>query len=314
MAEEMVQQKKRPEEEEEHQDRSTEVQEDAAEMSLGYDSPEECDPLQRRCLANQIDEQEEEECPSQDIQKDKEEGEINQASVLGSLEDTRPHPRAKQGQPLEVIVKVVASIYRPESVGQVTDSLRIPRPGSPEELEQESCYLLDSTDLRQDTGSPTGHYPCYHTFSTLCDAEDSPKPPERTDAGDQVADTRLDGACKGDGGQEANRGEEGTHKNPHPLQEESLPPSPKEALARNNEGLKVATAEEHVETPAALPTSHHSLQNLLRWVRNAFRRHHPAPRPERSLAPEGGRRRRPLGSRVSSWIRKHRGRVHPDPS
>ncbi|XP_077202639.1 uncharacterized protein LOC143841977 [Paroedura picta] len=245
MAEEMVQQQERPEVEGMHQERSTDVLEDAAERPYVCDSLEECGPLQRKCLekyleclANQMDEQEEEEA-SQESQKgeEEEEEELDQASVLSSQEDIWPQPVENHDQPQGVILIKVAPVYSRDRDEQVRDRPHTPRPESPEasDWEQESCYLEDIEDLLQDSGSSTGFYPFNNTFSTLCEAEDSPKPPGRRGVGVQVGETFWDRAGKGDGRPEANPSGKEIEKDPHPPQEGSLPPSPEEASAINNQ-------------------------------------------------------------------------------
>ncbi|XP_077202637.1 uncharacterized protein LOC143841972 [Paroedura picta] len=163
------------------------------------------------------------------------------------------------------------------------DSCEIDSPQTPQpESSQDSTTEGDLSHLLglQDSGSSRASSPAYSTISTLCEAADPPQPPGRKDEGAPA------GASKGDRGLEATPSGE----------------------AINSEGLDGATAEEDVGTPAAPATPRRRIST---WVRQAFRCSC-VPRPEPSpVAEEDGRRRR-LGGRLRAWIRKHRGRVHPD--
>ncbi|XP_060110873.1 uncharacterized protein LOC132583222 [Heteronotia binoei] len=288
------------------------VLEGATEESLVCDTQEELCPLPSEspegnleCSANesqdidrrQQEEQEEEEA-SQDSRNVVEEGAVDDPLLSSSPEESSPSPDEQHKVPLEVIVNVVTSVYSQDSDGQVTESPQTPRPESPDGdyLAQESCYLTDREDLHQDSGASTGYFPCYLTYSNLppyqSESDDElPDPPASPEASLQVEGTLQDKASEKEGGVEGSpRGEEA--KSP--------------AVAKTGEPTPSAPS-----CPSAAPTSRRSVTNFFQWVRNVFSRSSLRSQ-QRSPAARGERQRKNIGTRLRGWIRKHRGRVHPD--
>ncbi|KAL8202378.1 UNVERIFIED_CONTAM: hypothetical protein K2H54_012268 [Gekko kuhli] len=259
-----------------------------------------------------------------DSQKRAAGGDADEASASGSPEDFWPPRGEKHPVPLEVIVKVVDSLYSLQGVEQLADSPQSAGQGSPEEggpLAHESCYITEDEDLLRDSPESTGYYPCFRTCSHL--PPDQPEErevpsehPGKAYACIQVGGAQHNKASQWEGGPEAKPSGEEARTKPRPEKRSPVP-----SLEQTSEGDiqgQMATKSRQEATlsmscPPGLTTSRRAVNCVVKWVRQIFRRS-PHLRPEASPAPNREKKHGHIGTRLQGCIRKHCGRVHPHPS
>ncbi|KAL8163056.1 UNVERIFIED_CONTAM: hypothetical protein K2H54_004750, partial [Gekko kuhli] len=216
------------------------VGEGAVERPSGWDTPEEICPVLSQSLgetlesrASEVQQQDEgggEEAPW-NSRKRAAGGDADEASASVSPEDFWPPRGEKHPVPLEVIVKVVDSLYSLQSVEQLADSPQSAGQGSPEEggpLAHESCYITEDEDLLRDSPVSTGYYPFFHTSSHL--PPDQPEErevpsehPGKADACIQVGGAQHSKASQWEGDLEAKPSRQEARMKPCPEKRSPVP-------------------------------------------------------------------------------------------